>query len=333
MTTTPLTLDQIYQLARQCLQDNGADEANATALASNLTNAERDGSVSHGLFRLPAYVASLRSRKIKGDAKPKVTQATPALIKVHGDNGSAAIAHAVGLPALISSAQAVGVAVGAFTHVHHMSALWHEVETIAEAGLVGFSCTAYLPAVAPHGGSSALFGTNPLSFAWPRPNANPLVVDMATASMAKGEIQIAAREGHEVPANTGLDKAGQPTTDPAAILDGGVILPFGGHKGSGLAMMVELLAAGLLGENFSFEAAQTDNKDGGPPQGGQFILALSPDWIAGAGWQGHCDSFFAKLNAMPALRLPGSRRHQNRQNSGARDINTDLLEKIRALMD
>lgn len=106
------------------------------------------------------------------------------------------------------------------------------------------------------------FGTNPLSFAWPRPGHNPVVYDMATASMAMGDVQIAARDGREVPLGTGLDEHGELTTDPAAIAKG-VLLPFGGYKGSAIALMVELLAAGMTGEQFSFEARETDNKDGG----------------------------------------------------------------------
>ncbi len=333
MTTTALTLDTIYKMAFQCLQDNGADKKNATLLATTIMKAERDGSTSHGLFRLPAYVASLRSKKMNGCAVPTLIQATPALIKVHGNNGCAPVAHHLGIPALIAAAQTTGIAACAFTHIHHMAALWPEVETLAEANLVGFTCTAYMPAVAPYGGSSALFGTNPMAFAWPRENATPIVFDMATASMAKGEIQIAARDGHSVPLGTGLDKNGNDTTDPKAIEDGGVILPFGGHKGSALSMMVELLAAGLVGEQFSFEAAVNDNKDGGPPQGGQLLIAFSPEWIAGAGWQDHCDLFFQRLSNMQGVRLPGARRHKNRLNTDDRAIKSTLINTIKKLMN
>ena len=98
-----------------------------------------------------------------------------------------------------------------------------------------------------------------------------MVFDMASASMARGEVMVAAREGHAVPPGTGLDRDGQPTTDAQAIIDGGMLLPFGGYKGAGIAMMIELLAAGLIGERFSFEAAAHDNRDGGPPRGGEFL--------------------------------------------------------------
>ena len=98
------------------------------------------------------------------------------------------------------------------------------------------------------------------------------------------------------------------TTDPAAIAKG-VLLPFGGYKGSAIALMVELLAAGLTGEQFSFEARATDNGDGGPPRGGEMILGLAPSVIAGEGWEAHVEGFVEKLQALDGIRLPGARRH------------------------
>ena len=212
-----------------------------------------------------------------------------------------------------------------------MAALWPETEAIAEKGLVAFACTSYKPAVAPTGSIKPLFGTNPISFAWPRKNDTPVVYDMATASMAMGEVQVAKREGHKVPLGTGLSKNGKQTTDPGEIADGGVLLPFGGHKGSAIAMMVELMAGALVGDNFSFETAAKDNNDGGPPSGGEFILAISPDKTAGTNWQKHADLFFEKMKSMGDVRLPGERRHKNRIDKGPRNINEELVNKIKSL--
>ncbi len=333
MTTVDLTLEEIHDLAFTCLTQNGADKVNAGALANTIMKAERDGSHSHGLFRLPAYVASLKSGKVNGNALPTVDHVTPAVIRLHGDNGYAPVAHQVGIPALVEAAKTTGIGILAMTHVHHMAALWPEVEAIAEHDLVGLACTPYMPAVAPAGATEALFGTNPLAFAWPRPGNTPVVFDMATAAMAMGEVQIAARDGHSVPLGTGLDADGNTTTDPNKITKGGVLLPFGGHKGSAIAMMVELLAAGLVNENFSFEAKEGDNGDGGPPRGGQFILAMSPKIIAGAGWETHCDSFFDRMSGMDGVRMPGERRHKNRLSNAPRKINTALVEKIQSLVN
>ncbi len=332
MTTSPLSLDEIHDLANSCLIDNGADDMNAAALADTIMKAERDGSHAHGLFRLPAYVASLRSGKVNGKARPKATAVTASVISLHGDNGYAPLAHQVGIPVLAEATKKIGVGVLAITNIHHMAALWPEVEALSEHNLVGMACTPYMPAVAPAGGSKPLFGTNPISFAWPRPGKPPVVFDMATAAMAMGEVQIAARDGRSVPPGTGLNADGDATTDPAEIVNGGVLLPFGGHKGSAIAMMVELLAAGLINENFSFEAEANDIGDGGPPRGGQFILALSPEILADSDWGTHCELLFERMSAMEGVRLPGERRHNNRLSDAPRNIDTALLEKIRGLM-
>jgi|TARA_B110000438_G_scaffold291223_1_gene327906 delta1-piperideine-2-carboxylate reductase len=331
MTTTSLSLKEIYKLAKTTLLHNDCDDLNSEAVANTVTFAERDGSVSHGLFRIPGYVAALKSKKVKGNSRPSNKFLTQNTIRVDGDYGFAPTAIEVGIPALVETTNKHGVGVLTITNTHHFAALWHETEAIAEQNLIGLACTAYMPSVAPAGATKALFGTNPISFAWPRKDKTPVVYDMATASMAMGEVQVAARDGHKVPMGTGLDKEGKKTDDPTAITNGGVLLPFGSHKGSAISMMVELLAAGLVGDMFSFEAKEADNKDGGPARGGEFIMALSPKLIAGDGWNEHAEKFFEKMTSMEGVRLPGQRRHNNRKDTGPREINTSLIEKIKSL--
>jgi delta1-piperideine-2-carboxylate reductase len=330
VSTVSLSLKEIGDLATRAFSQNGCDAANTAALVRTVVTAERDGSMSHGLFRVPGYVASLRSGKVNGKASPKLSHKTPVIVSVHGDNGYAPLAIERGVPLLAEAAKKLGVAVMAMTHSHHFAALWPETEAIAAEGLIGMACVCYMPYMAPAGGSKALFGTNPISFAWPRPGRSPVVFDMATAAMALGEIQIAAREGHSVPMGTGLDANGKLTTDPNEILKG-MLLPFGGYKGSAIALMVELLAAGAVGERFSFEAAEADNKDGGPPRGGEFMLAISPELLAGPGWAEHCEGFFRRFEAIEGARLPGLRRHKNRLSTEPRDIDANLVERIRGL--
>ena len=156
---------------------------------------------------------------------------------------------------------------------------------------------------------------------------------MATSAMAMGDVMVAARDGKKVPLGTGINKDGKDTTDPKEIVkgSGGVLLPFAGYKGSAIAMMVELLAGALVGETFSYETAAQDNKDGGPPSGGEFILAISPEKIAGSDWSKHSDEFFDKMKSMEGVRLPGERRHKNRLDLGPRQINEELVKKIKSL--
>jgi delta1-piperideine-2-carboxylate reductase len=328
--TMSLSLGEIGDLARRALSHNGCDELNTEALVRTVVGAERDGSLSHGLFRIPGYVASLRSGKVNGKARPTVAYKTPAAVAVDGDNAFAPLAIEQGVPSLAEAAQKLGVAVMTLTRTYHFAALWPETESIASHGLIGMACVCYTPFMAPAGGNKPIFGTNPISFAWPRPGKPPVVFDMATAAMALGEVQIAAREGHPVPPGTGLNAAGKPTTDPNEIAKG-MLLPFGGYKGSAIALMVELLAAGAVGDHFSFEAAEADNKDGGPPRGGEFMLAIDPKVLAGPDWAEHCEGFFQRFDAIEGARLPGSRRYQNRLSTAPRDLNANLVTCIRAL--
>ncbi len=330
MSTVSLKLDEIYALAYDTMIGNGCDDPNASALADIIMRAERDGSHSHGLFRIPGYVKALKSGKVDGNGKPTISKKSAAVICVDGHRCFAPMAQSVGLPILAESAEQMGIAVLALKNIHHFAALWPETEYLAEKGLVGIACTAYMPAVAPFGSSEKLFGTNPISFAWPRPGKTPVCYDMATSAMALGDIQIAARDGRTVPPGTGLNANGEKTTDPSEIVKG-VLLPFGGYKGSAIALMVELLAAGLIGEQFSFEAKENDNGDGGPARGGETIIALSPAIIAGDGWEKHVEGFMNRLSGLKGVRVPGARRHNNRLDLGPRSINRDLLDTIYGL--
>ncbi|MEM7334816.1 MAG: Ldh family oxidoreductase [Chloroflexota bacterium] len=332
MSTVPMTVQEIYDLAYRCLLNNGCDEENASASARTISTAERDGSDSHGLFRLPGYLASLKSGKVNGKARPAPETLTPAAIRLDGNNGFAPLAIEFGIPLLAEAASKMGVAVLLIRNSFHFAALWPEVEALAEKGLAGLACTVHTPMVAPFGAKRAFFSTNPLAFAFPRQGKNPYVFDMATAAKARGDIGVAARDGHHLPLGVGLDSAGNPTTDAKEIHDGGVILPFGGYKGSAIATMIELLAAGLVGDYFSYEAAEADNKDGGPARGGEFIMALAPNILAGDNWSAHTEDFLTRLENMEGIRLPGQRRFVNRNSEKPRQINADLVKKLKTFI-
>lgn len=326
--------NQVFDLAFNCLHHNGCDDENARAVADNIARAELDGCTSHGLFRLPGYVAALRSGKVDGAARPLTTisKMAPSVLNVDAAGGFAPLALEVARPELIALTRKMGIAAMGVVHVHHFSALWADVEPLAEAGLVALACTTYLPAVAPVGTNTPFFGTNPMAFAWPRKGMPPMVIDQSSAAMARGEVMIAARDGKEVPEGVGLDRNGHPTTDPVKVLDG-VMLPFGGHKGSAIALMVELLAAGLVGEAFSIEAKERDNADGGPPRGGMFLMAINPDMFGDKSWDVHSNAFLTKLGNLDGARLPGQRRIANRTNNAEHGIRVkrELLDKIRSL--
>ncbi len=333
MSEVNLSLEEADALVMRVLRANGCDEANARAVADTVMAAERDVCHSHGIFRIPGYVASLKSGKVNGAGSPTVSKIAPSVLRVDGDGAFAPLALERGRQPLIDLAREQGIAALAIRDIYHFAALWVEVEAIADAGLAAFAWTAASPMVAPAGGFKPLFGTNPMSFGWPRKNAPPMVFDQASAAMARGEIMILSRDGKEAPPGTGIDSEGNPTTDPDAIL-AGAQLPFGGYKGSAIAMMIELLAGALIGENLSFEAGEQDNRDGGPPRGGELMIAIDPNRFGDPdGWLDHGEKLFERMLAEEGLRLPGGRRHVNRTKTpdGGIHVPQALYDKVCAL--
>lgn len=141
-----------------------------------------------------------------------------------------------------------------------------------------------------------------------------MVFDQASAAMARGEIQIAARESHEVPLGVGVDKYGEATKDPNEILNGGAQLAFGGYKGASIALMIDLLAGPLIGEVTSMEAGRRDPRDGGPPTSGELVIAIDPTRFGAAGtFSERAEGLFDELCSQEGVRLPGERRYRNRE--------------------
>src|SRR5262249_55887030 len=182
----------------------------ASAIADTITAAERDDCQSHGLFRLPGYICSVRSGKVTPDAVPQVGELAPSIVQVDGRNGFAPLALQIGSVPLAEKARPHGIAALAVTRIYHFAALWPEVEALAVQGLVAFAFTAAMSYVAPAGGSKPLYGTNPMAFAWPREGHPPLVFDQASSASARGEIQLHLRDGTPIPAGWALDAHGRP---------------------------------------------------------------------------------------------------------------------------
>ena len=333
-----MSLEEARDLASNCLRHHGCDEPNADAVAETMVRAEADRCHSHGLFRLPQYVQGLQIGRANGHAQPTVDQLAPAVIRVDGDSGFASLGLQVGRQPIVDLAKTNGIAALALTNMFHIAALWPEVEEIAEQGLCAFAFTNSLPAVAPAGGTKPLYGTNPMAFAWPRRDQPPLVFDQASSSMARGEVMIAARDGHNVPETAGIGPDGDATTDPNVVL-AGAQLAFGGYKGAALAMMVELLAGPLIGSFLGFEAKEDDGGKGGTAKGGELILVLDPSRFGDPDrttdqFLDHGEKLFAEILSQEGTRLPGQRRLQARAETARSGISIpeSLHQTILGLM-
>lgn len=276
-SSTNFTFDDLVQRVLPVFSNNDCSENVARHLAVNCVSAERDGAHSHGLYRLKGYVSSLRASWVDGRATAVMEDVGPAFIRIDARNGFTVPALALGREAAIEKTMSAGVALVAIRNSHHLGALSLDIEPFAEGGLLAISVINSMKSVVPIGGHEAVYGTNPLAYAVPRRDWAPLVVDQATSTMAHGDIQIAARDGKTLEPGIGVDRHGQPTTDPVAILDGGALLPFGGYKGAAISMLVEVLCAALVGGKFSYEVDLSKVPGAATPSTAQFILLIDPE--------------------------------------------------------
>lgn len=312
-----LTLTQAHELAESILLHNGFNAAHAAAVTATVVAGERDGCASHGLYRVIGCVNSLKAGKVSAASEPQVIDQAPSIVRVDAAGGFSQLAFQAGLPMLQAKARSNGIAALAINHCVHFSALWVEIEQLTEAGLVALACNPSHAWVAPAGGSQPVFGTNPIAFGWPRAGANPFVFDFATSAIARGDIELHRRAGKAIPEGWGVDAQGQPSTDPNVVLDSGAMLTFGGHKGSALAAMVELIAGPLIGDLTSAESLAYDAGSKSSPYHGELILALDPQRFLGAGAEAHlarAEAVFAGIEGQGA-RLPSQRRFEARKRS------------------
>lgn len=333
---TTLTLAEVRQLAEDVLTRFGLAPAHVEAVAATIVAGERDGCASHGVYRLLVCAHSIRKNMVALAAEPQVESPAPGLIKVDADGGFAQLAFNQSRPLLSAAARRNGVAALAINNCVHFAALWPEVEALAGDGLVAFAFTPSHAWVAPAGGTQPLFGTNPIAFGWPRPGRHPFVFDFATSAVARGEIELHRRAEKPIPLGWGIDADGRPTTDAAAAL-AGAMLTFGGHKGSALAAMVELIAGPLIGDLTSAESLAVDAGAQASPLGGELIIAIDPKGFLGGTAELHltrAERLFEAITAQGA-RLPSQRRYEARARSLANgvEIPTKLLNDIQALLD
>ncbi|MCL4747759.1 MAG: Ldh family oxidoreductase [Burkholderiaceae bacterium] len=334
---TVLRIEQAEELARRALAAAGASEAMARSTARALVAAEAEGLGSHGLSRVPQYASFLRNGRADGDAVPAIVADRAACALVDARDGLAFPACELAVATAIAKARDAGVAFVAVTNSHHFGVAAHHLEEVAAAGMVGLALGNSPAAMPVPGGRRALLGTNPIAAAFPRPGADPLVIDLSLSEVARGKVMLAAREKRAIPPGWALDAQGEPTTDAQAALAGSM-LPFGsgagGVKGGMLALIVELLVTTLTGARFGAEADSFFVDAGNRPRIGQAFLAIDPRALAGRGvYDERIEALVAAMLDEPGVRLPGARRRAIgvRAGSAGIEIGDALLAQLEAL--
>ncbi len=326
-----MTPQQVTDLVISTLERCRTSHANAQAVARALLGAELAGQAGHGLRRMPSYCAQALSGKVDGTAEPSAQEMRPGALRIDAANGFAYPAIEKALEWLPAAARANGIAMAGIHRSHHCGVAGLTVEALAQKGLIGLLFANAPAAIAPWGGKKPLFGTDPIAFAAPLPDGEPVVVDISLSKVARGKIMAAEQQGKPIPEGWALDADGNPTTDPSAAMKG-TMVPMGDAKGTALAIMVELLCAGLTGANYGYEATSFFDADGQAPGTGQIIIAIDP-----AAFGDHALVRFSVLaeaiEGMDGARLPGRRRQALSATLEANGIEVDdaLLQQIEAL--
>jgi len=318
-----LSFTELVDILARVFERHGTSSEVASVLADNCARAERDGAKSHGVFRVPGYLSTLKSGYVNGHAQVAVESVAGGFIRVDAGNGFAQPALARARQPLMQAAAKNGIALAAIRNSHHFGALWQDVEPFASEGFIALACVNATARMVPCGGHSPVYGTNPLAFAAPRAGRPPLVFDLATSALAFGEVRLAAMHGQTLPQGCGVDRDGVPTTDASRIVDGGSLLPFGGYKGASIAMMVELLSAALTGGALSTEIDQSGHPGAQTSRAGQTVILIDANRSPAGSFADRVNQLCETLKHAGQARLPSGRRYANRAASDRDGIYID----------
>lgn len=330
--TKTLTVKEAHALVCAALTASNTSSENACSVADALVGAELAGQAGHGLRRVSAYCAQARSGKVDGHAVPQASRTRPGAVAVDAAHGFAYPALDLAIGELARIAPEHGIAAAGIRRSHHAGVAGLFVERLAEKGLAALMFANSPAAMAAWGGSKAIYGTNPIAFACPVQDAEPIVVDVSLSKVARGRVMAAAQKGEAIPGGWALDGDGRPTTDAKAAL-AGTMLPLGDAKGSALALMVELLAAGLTGANYASEQTSFFDAEGAPPGTGQLLFAVDPTCFGGLKPLERFAAIAVAVEQEGAARLPGRRRQALKARLECEGIPVDaaLLHEIETI--
>lgn len=287
MATAPVRIPEgeLIALATGALEGLGASPRDAADAARILVLADLFGLSTHGVSRVASYGERVDLGGIDAKAAISVEVASPAIARVDGANGLGPVVGMRALEAAMARARETGVGIAFARASNHFGPISPYGYIAAEAGFATMIGSNATTTIAPWGGGDARLGNSPLGFGVPQPGGPPFLLDMAMSVVARAKIRGAAAKGEAIPATWATDAAGRPTTDPKAALEG-FLLPIGGHKGYGLALVVDLLAGLLSGASYLTHVSSWSADPEKPQDLGHFFLAIdtrvlgTPEWLA-----------------------------------------------------
>ncbi len=264
------SVEGLTEASSRVLAAAGAPDDIADQLARWLANSNLAGHPSHGFQRIPEYVGLILKGEMKPAERPTIVSETATTVLIEGNKGFGHFAAELLTRVVAAKAKESAVAIGGMTNVTHIGRLGEWGELGNELGVISFLCMGWAGGAAdiaaPFGGAEPRVGTLPFTFGAPAAEDDGMLIDMATTASAEGKVRVYRDKGLPVPDGWLLDQDGRPTNDPAKLYEGGMLVPFGGHKGYAVGLMVSLLGANLVGSAV----------EGGENPAGGFALAIDP---------------------------------------------------------
>lgn len=270
----------LRRLAAAVLEARGVPAGDAELTARSLVQADQRGIYSHGLLRLPLYSEALRLGGINPLPALKFSSTRDAVATLDADAALGQVAMQAAVDRLIETAREHGIAAVAIHNSSHYGAGAFWSDQLAAAGLLSFITSSTGPVVAPHGGLAKVLGTNPLTMGAPSADGWPLTADLATSNGAYGKVIAAKNEGRQLPEGWAVDTDGNPTTDPEAAAAGSMI-PFGNHKGSAVAVLLEAFASSLTNATFAYETIDIWSNPASRMNNGHLVVGIDTAAFAG----------------------------------------------------
>lgn len=272
-----LSLDQAQRLCETAILSLGTSVEAAQSLAVSIVAAEAEGQPAVGFAHLLDYLEALAAGRIDGKAEPTLTRPAPAVILSDCGGGIPHLGFDRAFADLVSTARSFGLCLFVQKNAFTSGALGFFAGRLAAEGLVALAATNGPAMVAPQGATKPVYCTNPLAFAAPQAGGPPLLIDQSSSATAFVKVRAAAEAGRPIPPEWAIDAEGRPTTDANAAIKGALVA-FGGSRGANIALMVEVLAAGLPGASWSLDAPPMGTGAEGPGTG-LFVLAIDPGLI------------------------------------------------------
>ncbi len=328
-----LPISEIQALAQRAFTHCGVSDLQTKPTIKALLLAESQGLASHGISRVPMYLAHVKHGRVDPKATPIIKKESASTALIDAKDGFAFPACELAVNCAMQKALQTGIGLGAVTNSHHFGVAGNHLLPLAAKGLIGLGFGNSPSAMPAWGGKHAAFGTNPIAALFPRQNKPPVLIDLSLSEVARGKIMVAAKENRPIPQGWALDQEGKPTTDAKAALSG-MMLPMGGVKGAMLALMVEILVTSLTGAQFGAEADSFFVDAGNKPRLGQVFIAINPNALAGS------DVYNERLAALlefilqdPEVRIPGDRRVglQAKAEKDGIDLPDALIDQIKNL--